>query len=196
MTSRIWWGANCTASSMACSSRVTRAAMCLLRVSNLTRWLVAPAVRNAHPSSPNSCSSRSRDLLPLVTSPWRNRTIRRFVRNGSLLAASCSTEISQRLVSGIWHPYRCQLSRAIAPGRLQSIAPVRLHAISRPHRYQCWRYYFALGVQHHQLPVQHVARRAGLITESQFFNRDPVSLPIYERTHIDLVLLQSITLSV
>jgi len=89
----------------------------------------------------------------------------------SLGSFTCSYEISQRLVSGIWHPYRCQLSRAIAPGQLQSIAPVRLHAISRPHRYQCWRYYFALGVQRRQLPVQHVARRTGLITESQFFNR-------------------------
>ena len=83
----------------------------------------------------------------------------------------CSYQISQRLVSGIWHPYRRQLSRAIAPGQLQSIAPLRLHAISRPHRHQCWRYYFALGVQRRQLPVQHVARRTGLITESQFFNR-------------------------
>jgi len=51
------------------------------------------------------------------------------------------------------------------------IVPVRLHAISCPHRYQCWRYYFALAAQRRQLPVQHVARRTGLVAELQLFNR-------------------------
>src|SRR6202035_3534707 len=69
------------------------------------------------------------------------------------------------------HPYRGQLSRSITPGQLQRIAPVGLHAISRSHRYQCWCYYFALGAQRRQLPVQYVARRTGLVTEIQFFNR-------------------------
>jgi hypothetical protein len=82
-----------------------------------------------------------------------------------------SYQIAQGLVSGIRHPYRGQLSRSITPGQLQRIAPVGLHAISGSHRYQCWRYYFALGAQRRQLPVQYVARRTGPVTEMRFFNR-------------------------
>jgi hypothetical protein len=58
-----------------------------------------------------------------------------------------SDQISQGFVRGIRHPYRGQLSRSITPSQLQRIAPVRLHAISCPHRHQGWRYYFALAAQ-------------------------------------------------
>jgi len=145
----------------------------LLRVGNLTRWLVALAVRNAHPSSPNSRSSMSRDLLPLVAfSHVATRTLLRRLRarNWSLLAASRALTRSRKASRAASGTHTAVSSPAIAPGQLQRIAPVRLHAVSRPHRYQGWRYYFALRVQRRQLPVQHVARRTGLITEAQFFN--------------------------
>src|ERR1700733_10884707 len=110
----------------------------------------------------------------------------------SLGSFTCPYEISQRLVSGIWHPYRCQLSRAIAPGQLQSIAPVRLHALSRPHRYQClalllrtWRPAPSVASTTRS-PSGRPHNRIAILQQ------DPVSLPIYERAHIDLVVLQSI----
>jgi len=167
----------------------------LLRVSNLKRWLVAPAVRNAHPSSPNSCSSRSRDLLPLVAS---SHVVTR-TWSGDFVPAV-----------GLSWPLRVLLQDLARP-RERHPAPRPLSALPRDSSGPASTH--RAGPSSRDLPPSPVPVLALLLRtwrpapsvastirspSDRPHNRiailqpDPVSLSIYERTHIDLVLLQSI----
>jgi hypothetical protein len=121
-----------------------------------------------------------RDLLPLVASShdatrtWSDDFVRAIGLSWQLHVLLRSRNTRERHLA----PYRCQLSRDSWASFKHRAGP---SSRSPACRYQCWRYYFALGVQRRQLPVQR-SPSDWPHNRIAILQRDPVSLPIYERT--------------
>ena len=75
--------------------------------------------------------------------------------------------VSQCLVRGVGDPHRRQVARAVAARQLQSIAPIRLHAIAGFHRHQGGRDHLAPHAERGQLPIEDIPRGARLVTHAQ-----------------------------
>ncbi len=80
-------------------------------------------------------------------------------------------KIPQRLMLGIRHPHRREVSRAVAARQLDGVPPVGLHSVARLDRYERRCHDVAVHPHPGQLPVQNIARRPCLVADPQSAGR-------------------------
>ena len=102
--------------------------------------------RRRRPTSRVSSSSRR----PRSGTTWPS-----FIDGDSIthFGGNDGRQVAQRLVLGVRYPDRRQISAPVTARHLQRIAPVRLDAVARLHRYQRRRYHIELHAQTESSPI-------------------------------------------
>ncbi len=82
-----------------------------------------------------------------------------------------SHQVPQGFVIRIRDPHRRKIAGTITARQFRGIAPIRLDAIACFDRHQARSHHFTGHTQRRQLPVQNIARRAGLVANLQLLRR-------------------------